>query len=349
MTLHKTPISRRALLAATGAGAAMLAAPAILRAQGKVLTCASWVPLVHPVPGLVLPEWADMIRERTDGRVDIAITDTASGPPTKQYDRLQSGEADIAFSLHGYSGDDAFKRSQVGQFSFLGDSYSASQAYSKVYYDQLDPVSEHPGVKLLSVFQHGPGVLFLKNRKVDRPEDFKGLRLRTSGGYISKMLTDLGVVTVPMSPLKVREAMAAGDIDGVAFPYEGGESFGILEQTTEVSEIPGGYYNATWFLGMSPQAWGGIERRDQRQVARVSSEFIPLLAAKAFDFYDYQGRELFRTSGVPIKSADASIVSAIERTGGRYEKLWIDELAAQGFNGAKALRDTRKLTGLKRG
>jgi hypothetical protein len=54
-------------------------------------------------------------------------------------------------------------------------------------------------------------------------------------------------------------------------------------------EIPGGYYNATWFLGMSPQAWRGLESRDQRQVARISAEFIPLLAAKAFDFQDYQG------------------------------------------------------------
>lgn len=349
MTLHKTPISRRALLAASGAAAVTLAAPATLRAQGKVLTCASWVPLSHPIPGLVLSEWADMIRQKTEGRVDIVITDKALGPPPAQYGLLQSGAADIAFSLHGYSGDDAFKRSQVGQFSFLGDSYSASQAYSKVYYDQLDPVSEHPGIKLLSVFQHGPGALFLKNKKLDRPEDFKGLRLRTSGGYISKMLTDLGVTTVPMPPFKVRDAMAAGDIDGVAFPYEGGLSFKILEETTEVSEIPGGYYNATWFLGMSPQAWGGLEKRDQRQVARISSEFIPLLAAKAFDFFDYEGRELFLNAGIPIKSADASIVSAIERTGGGYEKLWIEELKTQGFNGAKALRDTRKLTGLKRG
>lgn len=209
-------------------------------------------------------------------------------------------------------------------------------------------MAEHPDVRLLAVFQHGPGALFLRNKSLNRPEDFKGLRLRTSGGYIAKMLTDLGAVPAPMPPFKVKDVMAAGAIDGVAFPYEGEESFGILDQTTEVSEIPGGYYNATWFLGMSPQAWRGLESRDQRQVARISAEFIPLLAAKASDFQDYQGRELFKNAGIPIKPADASIVSAIERTGGRYEQEWIEELSAQGFNGAKAPRDTRKLTGLRR-
>lgn len=101
MTLRKTMILRRHLLAAGGASVAALAAPSTLRAQRKILTVASWVPLAHAVPGLVLSESADMIRQRTEGRVDIIITDKALGPPPARCGLLQKGVADIAFSLHG--------------------------------------------------------------------------------------------------------------------------------------------------------------------------------------------------------------------------------------------------------
>ncbi|MGG7567019.1 TRAP transporter substrate-binding protein DctP [Rhodovulum sp. DZ06] len=342
-------IDRRSALAAGAAAAAMLAAPGVLRAAPREMLINNWLPQQHLVPDLVLTEWSQMIERRTEGRVTFRFSETPMGPPPAAYGIIAENKADVTFALHGYSGDDAFKRSQVGQFSFLGDSYSATQAFSSVYWDLLDPQAEHQEIKLLSAFQHGPGFLFLKNRSIRGPEDFRGLRLRTSGGYISRLLQELGAETVPMPPFKAREAMEAGAIDGVAFPYEGGLSFGIVDQTTEVSELPGGYYNATWFLGMSPKAWDDLGRRDRRVVQQVSREFVPLLAAKSFDFVDHKGRTLFEERGVALTRAPDEVEQLIRTRGGAYEQSWIQEVAAQGYRGEWALKRMRQMTGVDRG
>ena len=214
MSALKTVASRRALLGGLGAAAAVLAAPAVLRAAPRELLINSWLPPQHLIPSLVLTEWAQIIERRTKGAVTFRIAEKPLGPPPATYGMVAGGKCDVGFALHGFSGDDAFQRAKLGQFSFLGDSYSATQAYAEVYWDLLDPREEHKEIKLLSSFQHGPGQLFLRGKSINGPEDFKGLRIRTSGGYISKLLQELGAETVIMPPQAVREAMLAGKVDG---------------------------------------------------------------------------------------------------------------------------------------
>lgn len=340
-------LTRRQSLA--GLAAAAVASPAVLRAAPRVMTINSWLPGPHPVPAMVLSEWAQTVERRTEGRVAFEILEKPLGPPPAAWEIVQEGRADVAYALHGYEGDAAFPRAQVGQFSRLGDSYSATQAFSSVYWEQLDPEAEHGGVELLATFLHGPGQLFLKNRSIRSLEDFRGLRLRTSGGFISQLLQELGAETVAMPPFAVRDAMAEGKIDGVAFPYEGALSFDIADQATEVAELPGGYYNATWWLAMSQTAFDDLGRRDRRMVERVSREFVPLLSAKAFDYVDYEGKTLFETRGIPVREASDELLAALGEAADRYEARWNEGVQAAGFDGARALRKMRQLTGVNRG
>ena len=251
--MHRREVIRGGL-----AGAAALASPALVRAQEPtVLRMSSWLPAASLITQNLFEPWADDIPALTDGRVTVELLPKPLGPPPAHLGLVQSGEADLAYSLHGYT-QDAFLRARIGQFSFLGDAYSASHAFSKVYGRLLEAKQEHQGMKLLGLFQHGPGVMMLKDKVIETAADFEGLRVRTSGGYIASLLEDLGGVNVPMSPIAVREALIAGEIDGVAFPYEAGPAFNVVDQITFISELPGGYYNATWFLAMSEQAAGRI-------------------------------------------------------------------------------------------
>ncbi len=338
-------LNRRHFLAT---GAATLAAPSIVRAQGRVLSISSFLPRGHVVPVYVLEEWIGLVQNETRGRVSVEILEKPLGPPPQQFPLLQDGTADIAYALHGYSGADAFLRARIGQFSFLGDAYSASQAFAEVYEGDLDAAEEHAGIKLLATFQHGPGALFLRGRSIDRIEDFEGLRIRTSGGYIAELMNDLGAINVAMPPTRVREAFETDLIDAVAFPYEGAASFGIIDLLTEVSEIRGGYYNATWFLGTSQAAWGTLSDRDQQVVEQLSRELVPLLAAKAFDFADYEGREQCLAAGVPVKQPSSQLFDQIRQKGLRYEAEWVEQVAAQGYDGQAALDRTRHLTAVDR-
>lgn len=324
---------------------AALSAPAVLRAQTQAtLRFSSWLPAASLITENLFLPWAEEVALVTEGRVGVEILPAPLGPPPAHLDLLLSGEADVAYSLHGYSGD-AFERAKIGQFSFLGDAYSVSQAFSKVYRDMLGAEDEHEGLKMLGVFQHGPGVLMLKDKVVRGPEDYRGLRVRTSGGYIAGLMADLGAENVPMSPTAVRQALIDGTIDGVAFPYEAAPAFGIVDQITFVSELPNGYYNATWFLGMSDEAAGRIAAEDLAAIRDHAASFVHVLAAKSFDYADYLGKEAMLAAGIPIEPTSPELTGHIAAIAENYEARWVAGVDGAGYDGASALAELRRLSG----
>lgn len=335
MTTH--PLSRRTLLGT--AAASTLAAPAIAQGAPVVLRMSSWLPPVSIILQDLVLSWTAMVETVTRGAVRVEILEQPLGPPPAHHALVTSGEADLVYSLHGYSGPDAFLRAQIGQFSFLGDAYKASHAFASVYLGDLEAEAEHPGMELLGVFQHGPGVLMLKDRRVLRPRDFEGLRIRHSGGYIASLLESLGAEPVALSPLAVAGAMDAGEIDGAAFPYEAAPVFGLSERINHISELEGGYYNASWFIAASEPAWARIDPDLQALIKRVSLEQTPLLAAKAFDLADATTKRDLRARGVVIDDAmqGSAVWAAVEAAAAAKEAAWSEAVGALGFDGPRAL------------
>jgi TRAP-type transport system periplasmic protein len=183
---------------------------------------------------------------------------------------------------------------------------------------------EHTGIKQPGLFQYGPGVLMLKNKRVDTPEDFKGLRIRTSGSYVAQLVTDLGAEHVGMSPTEVRQALIDGAVDGVMFPYEGADAFNLMDQITFVSELPGGYYNATLHLSLPEAAAARIGPELTEVLARISSETVDVLAAKSYDYADYVVKqELIKTGTevAPVSEAVAAFVKSYMPTATRPNGL----------------------------
>lgn len=340
-----TKVNRRSVVRGGICGTIALAAPALVRAQTPVvLDLSSWLPPASLITQNLFVLWADEINNVTQGRVSVRFLPEPLGPPPAHLGLVQSGDADLVYSLHGYTQEE-FLRARIGQFSFLGDAYSASHAFSKVYGQLLKAEEEHKQMTLLGLFQHGPGVLMLKDKTIEGPDDYKGLKIRTSGGYIASLMEDLGVENVPMSPLAVREALINGDINGVAFPYEAGPAFNIMDQITFISELPGGYYNATWFLGLSEQAAGRVDPADLELIKSYSADIVHVLAAKAFDYADYLGREEFEERGVPIVPTSDEVTDLIRSLGSAYESEWSAELAKAGYEGERSLAYTRRITG----
>ncbi|MEM9048632.1 MAG: hypothetical protein AAGC92_07920 [Pseudomonadota bacterium] len=337
-------LTRRRVLGGSVAAVGALAAPHVARAQGVVLRSNHPFGPNHLLTFDVLEPWGEMMAELTDGRVVLERLPAAVGPPPVTYEALRTGECDISYSVHGYSGDDAFPRARLGQFSYLGDSWGASPVFAQIYLNYLRGAEEHDGIKLLTVFEHGPGQLFLRDPNITNPSQLVGLRFRNSGGYISRLLTDLGATAIPMPPQAVAPAMASGEIDGVAFPYEGALTFGLIPETGTVIELPGGFYNASWLLGVNQARWDLIEPRDQRAIEGISGVLISELAGKAWDSYDYLGREACLEAGVDVRRANPLMDAAVRRIAQKYEAQWILQMNAEGFDGAGLLAEMRRRT-----
>ena len=348
MTKEKTRHSRRRFLANGGTALGLaLAAPTVLRAQTLTLKLSTWL----PTSGLVIPNslvpWAEQINQMTEGRVAIELIFPPMGPPPAHLDLLLEGKTDITFSIHGYSGPDAFSRAKIGQFSFLGDAYSASNAFSRVYGELLNAEEEHEamGIKMLGLFQHGPGMMMLRNKEMRTVDDLRGLKIRNPGGYVSGLMEELGIENVNLPPTAAREQLEAGTIDGVMFPYEGADVFNIMDLVTQIIHAPGGFYNSSFFLGMNAETAGRLSEEDFNTIRDFSRQTIHEYFAKAMDYADYVAIEKFKALNTPVLPLEGENLEILKQKASAYEDVWADQVAQQGYDGRKALAYTRRITG----
>ncbi|MEH6476315.1 MAG: TRAP transporter substrate-binding protein [Sneathiella sp.] len=313
------------------------------------LVLSSWLPSRHPIVVNAVKPWAKQIEQVTEGRVKVRVLAKALGSPPAHYDMTVDGVADITYGLHSFTKDDRFLRSRIGQFSFIGNNATdASKAYWNVYSGKLDAQKEHAGVKLLSLFVHGPGMFHNNKRKIESAADFKGLKVRTPGGYIAGLAQDLGITTQFMGPGQVFEKLSRGVIDGVTFPMEAPKAFKLTKHLKYTMKVPGGIYNTSWFLVMNEGKWKTISAADQTAIMSISGEAFAAFAGGVWDAADKVGAEYVSKAGIEIYDAPAGVLNAIKGFAVKRETNWATSVKATGYDGAAALVELRKISGVSK-
>jgi TRAP-type C4-dicarboxylate transport system substrate-binding protein len=344
MTLTSTTFGK--VLAGALLGASLLTSTAAF--ADTTLALSSWLPPRHPIVVGAIKPWAKEIAEVTEGRVKVRVLSSPLGAPPAHFDMAADGIADITYGLHSFTKDDRFERSRIGQFSFLGDdAVSGSTAFWNVYSGALDAQAEHEGVKLLSLFVHGPGVLHNNVRPITEQADLDGLKVRVPGGYVSDLMSDLGAETLFMSSGEVFEKLSRGVIDGVTFTYEALTAFKLTDDLKYTTRVPGGLYNTTWFMVMNDDAWDGISAEDKAAIDALSGIAFAERVGAAWNAADEAALVGIDKAGIEITDAPAQLLETIKSAAAKHEAAWAASIAEDGFDGAAALADLRTQTGVE--
>ncbi len=323
---------------------AALATPALAETE---LVLSSWLPARHPVVTRGMKPWARQVEEATDGRVTVRVLAKPLGAPPAHFDMARDGIADVTYGLHSFTKDDRFERSRIGQFSFIGgDAVAGSKAFWNVYTGPLEAQKEHEGVKLLGLFVHGPGILHNNVRKLDKPEDLEGLKIRTPGGYIADLMDGLGATTLFMSSGEVYEKLSRGVIDGVTFPYDALAAFKLTDDLKYSLQVPGGLYNTTWFLVMNEGKWNEISPEDQAAIEAVSGEAFAETVGETWNASDAKSLKKVKKDGIEVHEASPEMLAAVKAAAAEYEAAWAAALAEDGYDGAAALAELRRQSGV---
>lgn len=313
-------------------------------AHAEELVMSSWLPPTHPLVTKVMQPWADEVAKVTEGRVTVRILPSPLGPPPAAFDLAVDGIADITYGLQSFSKDARFQRSEIGQFSFLGNTAEkTSTAFWTVYAGDLDAQAEHQGTKLLSLWVHGPGMFHNNARKIEKPEDFQGLKIRVPGGYVADLVAELGVTTQFMGPGEVFEKLSNHVIDGVTFPMEALNSFNLAPHLTNTLKVDGGLYNTTWFLVMNEGRWDGLSDQDKAAIEGISGAALSAKAGVIWDEADQAGIAAAEAAKVSMDDAPAEVLAHIQTIAAAHEAAWSEKLAAEGFDGQAALARIREL------
>ena len=322
----------RSLVAAALSSTALLGG--VASAQ-TVFSVSSWVGPTHTL-SMAQKTWCDQLEKDSAGRMKCNILPKAVAAAPGTFDAVRDGLADISFTVDGYT-PGRFINTQVAEFPFLGNSATAtSVAYWRIYSKYFAPLGEHRGVKVLSVFTHGPGVIFNAKQPVTSAADAAKLKFRIGGGNINELSKAMGWNTTLKPAPESFELLSTGVMDGTFFPDESIASF-KLSMIKHATTFPGGLYNTSFVFMMNPAKYDALSAQDKAVVDKLSGESAARTFGEGWDKVDAASRELQKTQGVVRVQADDAFVKAVAAKQGELEDKWAAAASAKGLKDPKAV------------
>lgn len=166
--------------------------------------------------------WANKVRERTQGRINIKLYPGVSliqGDQTREFSALRQGVIDMAIgSTINWSPQ--VKQLNLFSLPFLMPDYAATDALTqgevgKRLFQTLDKA----GVMPLAWGENGYREISNSKKPIKSPADLKGMKIRVVGSPLFlDTFTALGANPTQMSWADAQPAMASGAVDGQENP-----------------------------------------------------------------------------------------------------------------------------------
>ncbi len=275
--------------------------------------------------------FADLLRERTQGRINVKnyfAGQLFAGKQTNEFALLNQGVADFAFgSTINWSPQ--VKELNLFAMPFLFPSYRALDAVEEGEPGQrLFKLIEAKGVIPLAWGENGFRELTNSKRPVRRPEDLAGLKIRVVGSPIFiDTFRALGANPVNMNWGEAQQALQQGTVDGQENP--------VVSVITPFKLWTSQKYITLWryaidplIIGVSRITWESLTPADREIVRKTAVEVAAWQKAAARQGLDgsTEAVENLRRHGMEVVTLTAAEVAAFrEKTRPVYEK-WTAEV-----------------------
>jgi TRAP-type C4-dicarboxylate transport system substrate-binding protein len=220
----------------------------------------------------------------------------------------------------------------MAEFPFLGNtSEPISVAFNRVAARHPEFAAEQQGVKVITFFTHGPGIVFNTRRPITKVEDLAGLKFRVGGGMVNEISKALNMnVTLKPAPDSY-ELLAGGVMDGTLFPAESTESFKIDKIIKHATTFPGGLYNTSFVFMMNQGRYDKLSPDEKKAVDAISGEVAARMFGRAWDSVDRRATALMQVNQVQIVKADPKFVADVKARTAPLEQKWIADAKAKGL------------------
>jgi tripartite ATP-independent transporter DctP family solute receptor len=166
--------------------------------------------------------WADLVKERTQGRINIKLYPGVSliqGDQTREFSALRQGVIDMAVgSTINWSPQ--VKQLNLFSMPFLMPDYAAIDALTQGEVGkELFATIDKAGVVPLAWGENGYREITNSKRAIKSPDDLKGMKIRVVGSPLfADLFTALGANPTQMSWADAQPALASGAVDGQENP-----------------------------------------------------------------------------------------------------------------------------------
>lgn len=208
-------------LIAAGLAATLITVPALAqdyRSEYKISTVVG-----SPFPwGLAAERWAELVGERTDGRINMRVYPGAqlvAGDQTQEFNALRRGVIEMAVgSTINWSPQ--IRELNLFSLPFLMPDYAAIDALTGgPVGERLFEILRERGVEPLAWAENGFREVTNSRHPIHTPDDLSGLKMRVVGSPLfNDTFTALGANPTQMSWADAQPALTTGAVDGQENP-----------------------------------------------------------------------------------------------------------------------------------
>ena len=217
--------------------------------------------------------WADKVRERTQGRINIKLypgTSLVQGDQTREFSALRQGVIDMAVgSTINWSPQ--VKQLNLFSLPFLFPDYAAVDAVTQGDVGkQIFATLDKAGVVPLAWGENGYREISNSKLAIKSPADLKGLKIRVVGSPLFlDTFTALGANPTQMSWADAQPAMASGAVDGQENPI-GVYMAAKLQSVGQKHLTMWGYMNDPLIFVVNKDIWNSWTPADQAIVKQAA-------------------------------------------------------------------------------
>lgn len=260
--------------------------------------------------------WADKVRERTNGRINIKLYPGVSlvqGDQTREFTAIRQGVIDLAIgSTINWSPQ--IRELNLFSLPFLMPDYKAIDAITRgPVGDDLLARIDKAGVVPLAWGENGYREITNSKHEIRKPDDLKGLKIRVVG---SPLFLDtfraLGANPTQMSWADAQPALASGAVDGQENPmsiYEAAKLHTVGQKFVTMW----GYVADPLIFVVNRDVWNSWTPEDRDIVRQAALD---------------AGKEQVAIARKGLVEADAPMLKTIEGLGVTVTRLTPDERAA---------------------
>ncbi len=292
--------------------------------------------------------WANKVRERTSGRINIKLYPGVSliqGDQTREFSALRQGVIDMAVgSTINWSPQ--VKQLNLFSLPFLMPDFAAIDALTQGNVGkQLFGTLDKAGVVPLAWGENGFREISNSKHAIKSPADLKGLKIRVVGSPLYlETFTALGANPTQMSWADAQPAMASGAVDGQENPLS--VYMAAKLQTVSQKHLTlWGYVADPLMFVVNKQVWASWTPEDQaivRQAAIDAAKEQIVIARKGLVEAEQPLVKELQTLGVTVTKLSQAEHDAFAKTTRPVFEKWKKQIGEPLVNEAEKAIAARK-------
>lgn len=235
--------------------------------KAEIVLSAGELNSIDSIMGQMLKKYSEIVYENSNGRIYIEnYTSSQLGDERSQMQAVQMGALDIFRANTVFVGDFGAKKLNLFALPYL---FQSREHLWKVLDSDIgkelmsDMEDSKIGMRGLCYLEEGSRHFFSANKKVENPDDLKGLKLRVSEtSILMDTVKALGASPTPLSFGELYTAIQTGVVDGAEQPISGYNSNSFYEVAPNF--VLDSHTYSPGMLVISDRTWDKLSNEDKK-------------------------------------------------------------------------------------